>query len=143
MRIPAVLVLAAVAGAQSNPRFELAWRVRAMEREWAARDGDARERALPGVEAAVRCFFGADAVGAAEQLDAARAALSGVPEPWAASLAIAPRARLVDAQTVELELAVTRWYEVVDEREVGLTVRAPGDERARLDSKVPGSLDGA
>ncbi len=72
------MVVGSLAMAQgAMDRSELSWRLQALERAWEAADPEAREGALPRVEAAVQSFFRFDFAAAGGAMDAARAALRG------------------------------------------------------------------
>lgn len=61
-------------------RSELSWRLQALERAWEVADSEAREAALPRIEAAVQSFFRFDFAAAGGAMDAARAGLQeGAP----------------------------------------------------------------
>jgi hypothetical protein len=88
--------------AQPNARYELGWRLRQLERAWAANmDVEKRKLALPHIEAAVQHFFALRIPSAAEELDLAR--LSLVPRDskrtqcnWNDAWTLTPERRLVE-----------------------------------------------
>ncbi len=113
----AVLLSPPAASAQQpNARYELGWRVRQLERAWAANtDVEKRKLALPHIEAAVQHFFGLRLPKAAEELDLSRLPL--VPRDskrtqcnWNDCWALTPAQRLVDAKLQKLTLGMTQFY---------------------------------
>jgi pimeloyl-ACP methyl ester carboxylesterase len=114
-------------GAQPNARYELGWRVRQLERAWAANDDvEKRKLALPHIEAAVQHFFGLRIPAAAEALDLARLPL--VPRDskrtqcnWNDSWAFTPERRLVDSKLQELKLDMTQFYRPCNMQDVVVT----------------------
>lgn len=115
---------------QPNARYELGWRVRALERAWATNaDVDKRKLALPHVEAAVQRFFGLKLSEAAEQLDLARLALESNRSQcnWNDAWALTPERRLVDDTLQELKLGLTQFYRPCNMQDVVLTASFDGD----------------
>ena len=106
------LPLVAQSGAS---RYDLGRRVRAMEEAWAKADDEAKKRALPELQQAVRAFFARASSRASTRIDAARFALEG-REPEALERAliahlIEPSAVLV-APGAEVTLSLKSAYAV-------------------------------
>ncbi len=105
-----------VHGQQS--RFELGQRLRAFEVAWEQQpDTQARARALPHLNTAVRDFFGFRLDLAAESLDRARWAVQSDAEPspailWANSLSLQPEARLLSGGTAALKIQLVPFYQI-------------------------------
>jgi predicted esterase len=133
-------VLAALAGAvqEPEPRYELGWRTRALERAWMATGDESHAKALPLVESAVQKFFALDLPGVAAALDEARFALEmrGAP-PALEALAITPRVRFVDLAATSLELSVAALYEADLDGAVALRATCGGVELAVEPATVP------
>lgn len=113
LALPAFVFASALAASAqtSNPRYELAWRTRALERAWMATPAEQHERVLPRVEAAVQRFFAMDMAGVASALDEARFGLEGRATPWDLErFTVTPAARLVDADSESLALTVSSLY---------------------------------
>jgi predicted esterase len=97
------LLVAALPASGQEARYELGQRLRAFEAEWArVGDAEARKRAVEPLQKANVAFLTFSDAEAARQLDRARLALSRAGEPedvllWAASWAVRPSGRLVDA----------------------------------------------
>lgn len=96
---------------QPNARYELGWRVRALERAWAVNaDAEKRKLALPYVEAAVQRFFGLRLSDAAEELDRATDVLEGTSANSQRAWCIDPGPRLIDSSTTELNVQGFTFY---------------------------------
>lgn len=107
----AALLLVFVPLARTDPRYELGWRLKALERASSAASDDGRARALAARDEATRAFFAGRTGETARALDVARARLAGEPSPWHDALALVPEARLVDAGVSELEVELVALYE--------------------------------
>jgi len=124
---PVLLVCGAVGLSQSedarparsalkfNARYELGWRVRQLERAWAANtDLERRQLALPSIEAAVQEFFGMRLNAAAESLDHASHAVRSGVEGFSCNAAHAwvfePERRLLDSSAESIALTASLWY---------------------------------
>ena len=108
------LALALLAGfaPQADPRYELGWRLKALEQAWQEERSPAvRTGLLPCWERATQGFFSGRTDLAAQAMDEARARLAGREPGWWESLALTPEARLIDATTASLELELTTVYE--------------------------------
>jgi len=98
---------------QPNARYELGWRVRQLERAWAANtDVEKRKLALPHIEAAVQHFFGLRLPAAAEALDRGTSRVAAMPSEvnWNRVWSLTPERRLVDASANLLRFAVAAFY---------------------------------
>ncbi|MFM7296474.1 MAG: hypothetical protein ACKO4Q_04535, partial [Planctomycetota bacterium] len=127
----------------ANPRYELAWRTRSLERAWMATTLEQHERVLPQVEAAVQRFFAMDMAGVASALDEARFALEDRATPWDLErFTVTPSARLIDAGTTQLQLSISSLY--TTEFAAPITLRASFRgvalplEPARIEAPKPG-----
>ncbi len=101
-------------GAQPSARYELGWRVRQLERAWAANVGpDGRSSMLPLVESAVQHFFALRIPQAAEALDRAVDQLPNLCGGcnWTRAWAFTPEARLLDSSSKSLTLVAKPFYE--------------------------------
>ncbi len=108
---------ASIAHGQQS-RFELGQRLRAFEVVWEGQpDADARARAVPHLNTAVRDFFGFRLDRAARLLDRARWAVQSDADPspavlWANSLSVQPEARLLSDDTAALKIHLVPFYQV-------------------------------
>ncbi len=98
-----------------NARYELGWRVRRLERAWAANtDVERRKFALPQIEAAVQHFFGLRLNSAAEALDQAAHEVLAGSDGFSCNAANAwvfqPERRLLDLTAESFALTATLWY---------------------------------
>jgi predicted esterase len=125
-------------GPTVNARYELGRRVRAFEASFAAvlGDGPARARSAPLLNRAVRSFFALALPESGRALTEAVAALRGV-EPldggsaWAASLAMAPASRFLDASATALQVRALPFYRAQDTVPAGATIKITlGDQAA-------------
>lgn len=139
-----VALLALASSAQTvNPRYELAWRTRSLERAWMATGSEQHAQVLPQVEAAVQRFFAMDMAGVASALDEARFVLEKRATPWDLErFTVTPAARLVDASATTLALSVSSLYPT--EFAAPITLRATHAgvelalEPARIEAPKPG-----
>lgn len=113
----ALLALPAAPAQAQQDRFDLGQRLRLFERalERHADDAKARRRALGHLDKVTAAFFTGQQGKAGELLDLARLALDSDKQPsaaarFAASLAVRPAARLLDATASELPLSVAAFY---------------------------------
>jgi pimeloyl-ACP methyl ester carboxylesterase len=110
-------------------RFELGQRLRAFETAWEReRNAEARARAVPHLDAAVKSFFSFRLDQAAQRLDQARFALQSASEPaqpiaWATSLAVRPETRLLDGGARSLGISLASFYKVQQGAPKEATVR--------------------
>lgn len=123
--VPALAVTAQAQ--QPNARYELGWRVRQLERAWAAVGGeDMRRSMLPFVESAVQHFFALRIPQAAEALDRAVDLLPNLCGScnWTRAWAFTPRMRLLDSSVAALALDARPFYESCGGTLVSLSVGA-------------------
>lgn len=137
-------VPASAQDAAPNARYELAWRLRELERAWIAHPAkELRAAALPHIEQSVQSFFQADAATAAASIDTARALLAGRPAEierrWPDGLAVRPERRLLDRGHDELRLTFTRQYGERDGRSWSLWLSAPAFEE--IESELSFGVD--
>ena len=99
-------------------RFELGQRLRAFEVAWDHEtDAQARARAVPHLDAAVKDFFSLRLGRAAQSLDRARFAVNSASSPaasvvWATALSPRLETRFVDSGTTALEISLALFYSV-------------------------------
>jgi pimeloyl-ACP methyl ester carboxylesterase len=105
-------------GPDQESRFDLGQRLRAFETAWEREpNAQARARAVPYVNAAVKCFFSFRLDQAAQLLDRARFALHSTSEPappvaWATAFFARPETRLADGSTVSLKISLASFYKI-------------------------------
>ncbi len=105
----------AASAQQLNVRYELGWRVRQLERAWAANtDVERRRFALPSVEQAVAHFFAMRMNAAAEAIDRATNDVLVGEDGFSCNAARAwvfePERRLIDSSTESIALTARLWY---------------------------------
>ncbi len=107
-----LLATATLLPQQADARYELGWRLKALESAWMGeRDVAVRARLLGHWRDATRGFFEGRTGEAARALDAARGGLAGGAAAWCDALALVPEARLLDARRDELELVLEAVYD--------------------------------
>lgn len=134
--IAAIIVAAGAASPDGNDhlvaaqegRYELGRRLRQFEIALAeSQSPEALQRATPYLNDAVRDFFNMRWTEAAAALDMAGFSLMSAERPsrevrWAASLSVVPNAFLLDAESTEVGLTITPFYQVPGEIPKGLRV---------------------
>lgn len=111
--VAAIAIFVPATAQQPNARYELGWRVRQLERAWAANtDVEKRKLALPHIEAAVQHFFGLRIPAAAEALDLATHRIAARIHDcnWNRAWAFTPERRLFDAEAKSFELNAELFY---------------------------------
>jgi predicted esterase len=109
-------------------RFDLGQRLRAFEAAWEREtDAQARARAVPHLNAAVKDFFGLRLDRAAQSLDRARFAVQSdsAPAPaiaWATALSVKPETRFVTGGTASLGISLAPFYKVEGEAPKGIAL---------------------
>ncbi|MGE3167208.1 MAG: hypothetical protein AB7O52_20060 [Planctomycetota bacterium] len=124
-------------------RHEVGLRLRSLESTWNDASAEAKQRALPLVERAVRSFFGFDLAGVAAGLDQARMRLVGEAGParWFDSLSVQPVPRVVPGDR-PLSLRISRVYTTSDPwpEAARLSVEAADGSGARASFLTPVSV---
>lgn len=143
MLAPILAALALRVAQESNPRYELAWRLRELERTWIAHpENELRVEALPHIEEAVASFFRFDVPATAEAVDTARAVLEGrgteLGERWPDGLRVTLSSRLLDDDTDHLVLRLGREYGELPTTQVILMLDEPLAGQLSVDRSFDG-----
>lgn len=150
LHVSAVLAFPSPAAGQALLRSELGRRLLLVEEAIEAHpDQEARRRASPHLQKAVRGFFALRFAEAGRSLDLARFAIEGRDDPaarWASSLSVQPERRLLDPVAKKLLLRITSFYPAGVDRPVGMDVAVrwrPGAGSAAATSTSTGTVTAA